>query len=154
MHPLGFSQGERLSDHYLNNLVGNPLESAIAVAHMIFGGVFDRHPGLKLCVAHGGGYLPAYFGRLDHGFRARPDCRQHIARLPSEYLRGLYYDTLVFDREQLDFLVRRYGADHLCLGTDYPFDMSEPDPLGFHAHLSENDRAQILGGTAARLLGL
>jgi aminocarboxymuconate-semialdehyde decarboxylase len=154
MHPLGFSHGERLSDHYLNNLIGNPLESAIAVAHLIFGGTLDRHPRLHICVAHGGGYLPGYFGRLDHGWRARADCRQHITRPPSEYLHRLYFDTLVFDPAQLDFLVRTYGADHLCLGSDYPFDMSEPDPVGFHARLSPQDRAQILGGTAAKLLGL
>lgn len=154
IHPLGFTHGERLSDHYLNNLIGNPLESAIAVAHLIFQGTLDRHPGLRICIAHGGGYLPAYFGRLDHAWRARADCHQHINRPPSEYLRRLYFDTLVFDRAQLDFLVATYGADHLCLGSDYPFDMSEPDPVGFHTHLSPHDRAQILGGTAATLLGL
>lgn len=154
MHPLGFSHGERMSEHYLNNLIGNPLESALALSHLIFGGVLDRHPGLRLCVAHGGGYLPTYSGRLDHGFRARPDCRQHIEHPPSDYLRRLYFDTLVFDRDHLDFLVRRYGADHLCLGSDYPFDMSEPDPVGFHAHLPDEARHAILGGTAAKLLGL
>jgi aminocarboxymuconate-semialdehyde decarboxylase len=154
MHPLGFTHGQRLSEHYFNNLIGNPLESTIAVGHLIFGGVLDAHPGLKLCVAHGGGYLPGYIGRMDHAFRAREDCRQHIHREPSSYLRQLYFDTLVFDRGQLENLVRTYGADRLMMGTDYPFDMSEPDPIGFHAALSEADRENILGGTAARLLGL
>ena len=154
MHPLGFTHGQRLSEHYFNNLIGNPLESTLAVAHLIFGGVLDAYPGLKLCIAHGGGYLPSYFGRMDHAFRAREDCRQHIHREPSSYLRQLYFDTLVFDPRQLEFLVQTWGADHLLLGTDYPFDMSEPDPVGFHAHLSESDREKILGGTAARLLGL
>lgn len=154
MHPLGFSHGERLSEHYLNNLIGNPLESAVAIAHLIFGGVLDRHPGLRICVAHGGGFLPTYSGRLDHGFAARSDCRQHITLPPSEYLKRLYFDTLVFDRDHLDFLVQRYGAERLCLGSDYPFDMSEPDPVGFHAHLPEPVRQRILGGTAAELLGL
>jgi aminocarboxymuconate-semialdehyde decarboxylase len=116
--------------------------------------VLDRDPGLRICVAHGGGYLPSYFGRMDHGWRVRPDCREHIEHAPSDYLRRLYFDTLVFQPAQLDFLVRTYGADHLCLGTDYPFDMGEPDPIGFHAHLGEADRAAILGGTAAKLLGL
>ncbi|MFO7276357.1 MAG: amidohydrolase family protein [Pseudomonadota bacterium] len=154
LHPLGFTHGQRLSEHYLNNLIGNPLESAIAVAHLIFGGVLDAHPGLKLCVAHGGGFLPSYWGRLDHAWRARSDCRQHITRPPSEYLRRLYFDTVVYDRRHLDFLVQTYGADHLLAGSDYPFDMAEPDPVGFLAHLPDEDREKILGGNAVRLLGL
>lgn len=154
LHPLGFSHGERLRGHYLNNLLGNPIDATIAVAHLIFEGVLEQLPGLKICVAHGGGYAGAYWGRLDHAWRARPDCRRHIPRPPSHYLRRLYFDTLVFDPAQLRFLIETHGADHLCLGTDYPFDMSEPDPIGFHAELAEHDRAQVLGGTAARLLGL
>lgn len=154
LHPLGASHGERLRDHYLNNVLGNPIDSAIAVAHLIFDGVLEQLPGLKICVAHGGGYAAPYWGRLDHAWRVRPDCRRHISKPPSEYLRRLYFDTLVFDQDQLEFLLRTYGAAHLCLGTDYPFDMSEPDPLGLHAGLSEADRAGVLGGTAAKLLGL
>ena len=154
LHPLGASHGERLRDHYLNNVLGNPIDSAIAVAHLIFDGVLEELPRLKLCVAHGGGYAASYWGRLDHAFKVRPDSRRHISRAPSEYLRRLFFDTLVFDQGQLEFMLKTYGADHLCLGTDYPFDMSEPDPLGFHAGLSEDDRALILGGTAAKLLGL
>ncbi len=154
LHPLGASHGERLRDHYLNNILGNPIDSAIAVAHLIFDGVLEELPHLKLCVAHGGGYAAPCWGRLDHAWQVRPDSRRHISRKPSEYLRRLYFDTLVFDRAQLEFLLQTYGADHLCLGTDYPFDMAEPDPFGFHAGLSEADRALILGGTAAKLLGL
>lgn len=154
LHPLGFTHGERLRDHYLNNLLGNPIDSTIAVAHLIFDGVLEQLPGLKLCVAHGGGYAATYWGRLDHAWRARSDCRQHISRPPSHYLRRLYFDTLVFDKAQLRFLIETHGADHLCLGTDYPFDMSEPDPLGFHAELPESDRDKVLGATAASLLGL
>jgi len=154
LHPLGFTHGERLREHYLNNLLGNPIDSTIAVAHLIFDGVLEQLPGLKICVAHGGGYNAAYWGRLDHGWRVRADCRQHIPKPPSHYLRKLYFDTLVFDRAQLKFLLETHGADHLCLGTDYPFDMSEPDPLGFHAELGDSDRAKVLGATAAELLGL
>lgn len=152
LHPLGFTHGERLRQHYLNNLLGNPIDSTIAISHLIFDGVLERLPGLKLCIAHGGGYAATYWGRLDHAWRARPDCRMHISKPPSHYLRQLYFDTLVFDPQQLQFLLQTYGADHLCLGTDYPFDMSEPDPLRFHSQLSEADRAKVLGGTAARLL--
>ncbi|MGH8227537.1 MAG: amidohydrolase family protein, partial [Steroidobacteraceae bacterium] len=105
LHPLGFTHGERLRDHYLNNLLGNPIDSTIAIAHLIFDGVLDRLPGLKLCIAHGGGYAATYWGRLDHAWRARPDCRRHISKPPSHYLRKLYFDTLVFDRAQLRFLI-------------------------------------------------
>jgi aminocarboxymuconate-semialdehyde decarboxylase len=154
IHPLGFTHGERLSDHYLNNIIGNPLESTIALTHLIFEGVLEDHPGLKVCVAHGGGYLPGYWGRMDHAYRAREDCRQHIAHEPSTYLRNVWLDTLVFDPDQLDSLVRTHGADRLCMGTDYPFDMAEPDPVGFHAKLDSDDRKRILGLNAAELLGL
>ncbi|MBB3957729.1 amidohydrolase family protein [Novosphingobium sediminicola] len=154
MHPLGFTHGARLAEHYLDNIIGNPLESSIALSHLIFGGVLEQHSGLKLCVAHGGGYLPAYWGRMDHAFRAREDCRQFIAREPSTYLRQVWLDTLVFDRDQLDSLIRNHGADRLCLGTDYPFDMGEPDPIGFHDHLPDGVKASLLGLNAAELLGL
>ncbi len=154
MHPLGFSHGERLAEHYLNNIIGNPIESTIALSHLIFGGVLKDHPGLKLCVAHGGGYLPGYWGRMDHAYRTREDCRQHIGQPPSLYLRQVWLDTLVFDPDQLQSLVRTHGAGRLCLGTDYPFDMSEPRPVEFHAALEEADRAKVLGLNAAELLGL
>lgn len=154
VHPLGFSQGQRLTQHYLNNIIGNPLESTIALSHLIFGGVLDQHPGLKLCVAHGGGYLPGYWGRMDHAWRARPDCRVHIDREPSSYLRQVWLDSLVFDKGQLDCLVATHGVDRICLGTDYPFDMAEPDPVGFCDHLPADMRAKVLGCNAAVLLGL
>jgi aminocarboxymuconate-semialdehyde decarboxylase len=154
IHPLGFTHANRMSEYYFNNLIGNPLESTLAIGHLIFGGVLDRYPGLRICVAHGGGYMPGYWGRMDHGWRARADCSEHCAHEPSSYLRKLWLDTLVFDQDQLDSLVHTHGPDRLCLGTDYPFDMSEPDPIGFHARLSEADKARIMGLNAADLLGL
>lgn len=155
MHPLGFTHGQRLTEYYLNNVIGNPLESTIAVSHLIFGGVLERHPGLKLCVAHGGGYLPTYCGRMDHAHAVRPECRLHITRPPSEYLKRLFVDTVMFDPHQLASVVETFGADHVLLGTDYPYDMAEPDPVGFVGTLRALDEAardQILGGNAARLL--
>ena len=116
--------------------------------------MLDRYPGLRICVAHGGGYIPGYWGRMDHGWRARGDCSEHCRHEPSSYLRKLWLDTLVFDQDQLDSLVRTHGADKLCLGSDYPFDMSEPDPVGFHARLDEHAKARILGLNAAELLGI
>jgi aminocarboxymuconate-semialdehyde decarboxylase len=154
IHPLGFTHAQRMSEYYFNNLIGNPLEASLAIGHLIFGGVLDQFPGLRICVAHGGGYVPGYWGRMDHGWRARPDCSEHCAHLPSSYLRRLWLDTLVFDKDQLDSLVRTHGADKLCLGTDYPFDMSEADPVGFHGRLEEHAKAQVLGLNAAELLGL
>lgn len=154
LHPLGFTHAQRMSEYYFNNLIGNPLESTLAIGHLIFGGVLDAYPGLRICVAHGGGYIPGYWGRMDHGWRARADCSEHCRHEPSSYLRQLWLDTLVFDREQLDSLVRTHGADKLCLGTDYPFDMAEPDPVGFHAHLDPAVQDLIVGRNAADLLGL
>jgi aminocarboxymuconate-semialdehyde decarboxylase len=154
IHPLGFTHANRMREYYFNNLIGNPLESTLAMGHLIFGGVLDRHPGLRICVAHGGGYMPGYWGRMDHGWRARADCREHCQNLPSSYLRKFWLDTLVFDQAELESLVRTHGADRLCLGTDYPFDMSEPDPVGFHSRLAQAERAKILGLNAAELLGL
>jgi aminocarboxymuconate-semialdehyde decarboxylase len=154
VHPLGFTHGQRLTEHYLNNLIGNPLESTIALSHLVFGGVLEQMPGLKLCVVHGGGYLPAYWGRMDHAFRSREDCRQHITRAPSTYLKQVWFDTLVFDRRELASLVQSVGAERLCLGTDYPFDMSEPDPVGFVSELEPAARLRVLGLNAAGLLGL
>lgn len=154
MHPLGFTDAKRMTEYYFNNLIGNPLESTLALGHLIFGGVLDAYPGLKICVAHGGGYIPGYWGRMDHGWRARGDCSEHCKHEPSSYLRKLWFDTLVFDKDELESLVRTHGADRLCLGSDYPFDMSEPDPVGFHDRLDEETKARILGLNAAELLGL
>ena len=157
LHPLGFSQGERLARHYLNNVIGNPLESTLAVSHLIFEGVFERHPRLCMCVAHGGGYLPGYSGRMEHAHGARDDCRLHIDKPPSEYLKRLYFDTVLFDPEYLAYLVRRFGSDHLLLGTDYPYDMAEADPVGFVLSapgLTADDHTRICGDNAARLLGI
>jgi aminocarboxymuconate-semialdehyde decarboxylase len=153
IHPLGFAH-ERFAEHYFSNVLGNPLESALAVGHLIFGGVLETYPGLKVCVAHGGGYLPAYFGRMDHAARARPDCREHIRHPPTHYLRKLWFDTLVHDKTQLAALIASHGADKLCLGSDYPFDMGEDDPVGFHAHLADGVRAKIVGMNVMELLGL
>jgi aminocarboxymuconate-semialdehyde decarboxylase len=157
MHPAGFTQPQRFAGHYFANLIGHPLEASLAIGYLIFDGVLDRHPGLKICVAHGGGYAPAYAGRMDHGYHARPDCRQHIALPPSAYLKRLYFDTMVFEPDQLAFLIEKYGSEHILLGTDYPYDMGDYDPRGLVARvpdLSQEDRERICGGNAARLLGL
>jgi aminocarboxymuconate-semialdehyde decarboxylase len=157
MHPHGFSDGRRLADYYLINTVGMPMDSTVAIARLIFGGVLERDPDLKICVVHGGGYLPSYPARFDHAYRARDDCREHISRPPSEYLGRLFFDTMVFDTGDLGRLIERYGAEHVLMGSDYPYDMGADDPIGFVMSvdgLSDHDRTRILGGNAAALLRL
>lgn len=157
MHPLGWTQAERLTNHYFNNVIGNPLDTTVAVSHLIFDGVMARHPRLKVLVAHGGGYIAHYWARMDHAWRARPDTRTVIKRKPSSYLEKFHFDTITHDPEMLRRLVERFGADHVVLGTDYPYDMGDDDPLGMVAQvkrLPKADRDLIVGGNAARLLKL
>jgi aminocarboxymuconate-semialdehyde decarboxylase len=155
LHPAGFTQGQRLTDFHLNNVIGNPLETTVALSHLIYGGSLDRMPGLKLVLAHGGGTLGAYTGRFDHAHHSRMDCA-HCKHPPSHYLRRMYMDSVVFDPVELKHLVGKFGADRILAGTDYPYDMAEPDLLGFieRAGLPVEDAAAILGGNAAQLLGL
>ncbi len=156
IHPFGTSLGERVNRFYLQNVIGQPIETTIALSHLIFGGVLDRHPGLKILAAHGGGYLPFYTGRSDHAYGVRPDAHV-MERAPSEYLRRIFFDSLVYSAASLRNLVAQVGASQIVVGTDYPFDMGSYD---VHAliesveSLSAEDRAAILGGNAVRLLGL
>ncbi|MGZ5048466.1 MAG: amidohydrolase family protein, partial [Usitatibacter sp.] len=155
LHPIGFTQGERLMDHYLNNVVGNPMETTIAASHLIFDGVMARHPKLKVVLPHAGGYLAHYWARMDHAHRARPDCRTVIKKAPSSYLAKMYFDTITFDPQMLRHMIDKHGAGHVLLGTDYPYDMAEMDPVGLIAsvpRLKRAERDMIEGGNAARLL--
>ncbi len=154
MHPLGYTQGDRLRNHYFNNVIGNPLETTVAVSHLIFDGVVARHPKIKFLAAHGGGFLAHYWARMDHAWRVRPDTRTVIKKKPSSYLEKFYFDTITFDPRLLKQLIDRYGADHVMLGTDYPYDMGEDDPRGLIAgvnRLSAADRKLIEGGNAMKL---
>jgi aminocarboxymuconate-semialdehyde decarboxylase len=157
MHPIGFTQGERLMDHYFNNVIGNPLETTVAASHLIFDGVMERHPKLKVVLPHAGGYLAHYWARMDHAWKARPDCRTVIRKKPSRSLERFYFDTITFDPGMLGHLIERFGAEHVLLGTDYPYDMGVEDPVGFIdkvRKLGSKDKARIMGGNAARLLGI
>src|SRR5919108_4747045 len=155
MHPIGFTQGERLVNHYFSNIIGNPLETTVAASHLIFDGVMERHPKLKVVLPHGGGYLAHYWARMDHAYQARPDTRGQMKRKPSSYLERFYFDTITFDHGMLAHLIARFGADHVLLGTDYPYDMGVERPVEFIGGvkgLSGAERAAIEGGNAARLL--
>src|SRR5579875_2369638 len=157
IHPNGFTEASRLTRHYFNNVIGNPLETTIALHYLIFDGVLERHPKLKILAVHGGGYLGAYPGRIDHAWGARSDCQAGLPKPPTSYLRQIYVDSVVFTPAQLKALVDFFGADHVLMGTDYPFDMLEYDPLGHIASVDEFDaatRAAISGGSARKLLGV
>ena len=157
IHPNGFSDACRLSDHYFNNVIGNPLETTVAASHLIFDGVMERHPTLRVLLAHGGGYLAHYWARMDHAHSAREDCRTVISEPPSTYLRRMYVDTITFDPQMLRHLIDTHGADHVVIGTDYPYDMGEEDPLGLLnsvAGLTDEEHELITSTTAAWLLGI
>jgi aminocarboxymuconate-semialdehyde decarboxylase len=157
MHPIGYTDGSRLMDHYFNNVIGNPLETTVATAHLIFDGVMEKHPKLKIVLPHAGGYLAHYWARMDHAWKARPDCSTILKKKPSKSLEKFYFDTIAFDPGMLGHLIERFGADHVLLGTDYPYDMGMEDPVGFInkvSKLSARDKGRIMGGNAARLLGI
>ncbi|RSS28253.1 amidohydrolase family protein [Streptomyces sp. WAC08452] len=154
LHPFGCTLDERLDRWYLSNTVGQPTENAVALSHLIFSGVLDRHPGLKIIAAHGGGYLPTHIGRSDHAWSARSDAGAGCAHPPSSYLRRLYFDSLVHDPHVLRELVRVAGADRVLLGSDFPFDMGTEDPVAAlrAARLPDADFHAVRGGNAAALL--
>jgi aminocarboxymuconate-semialdehyde decarboxylase len=157
LHPIGFTDTSRLKEHFLTNVIGNPLDTTFALSHIVFGGVLERYPKLKIVAAHGGGFIGHYPARMDHAYRVRPECHDHIKRPPSYYMKKIYYDTMVFGEPQLEHLVNLWGADHVVIGTDYPYDMGYYKPVDFvngTRSLSRAEKDQIIGGNAAKLLGL
>jgi aminocarboxymuconate-semialdehyde decarboxylase len=157
IHPNGFTEASRLTRFYFNNVIGNPLETTIALHYLIFDGIFERHSRLKVLAVHGGGYLGAYPGRIDHAWGARSDSHGALPQPPTAYLQQIYVDSVVFTPHQLAALVGVFGPDHVLLGTDYPYDMAEYDPLGHIAAVADFDAttvAALAGGNAKRLLGL
>lgn len=157
IHPSGFTEPRRFTEFYFSNVIGNPLDTTLALHHLIFAGVLERYPSLKILAAHGGGYLPAYSGRIDHAWGARSDAHGDLPNPPSFYLKKIWLDTIVFTPHQLAALAELFGVEKLLLGTDYPYDMGEYDPLGHIASVqsfSEADRAAIAGGNARTLFGI
>jgi aminocarboxymuconate-semialdehyde decarboxylase len=156
LHPVDTIGRDRTGNYYLRNLLGNPYDTGVAAASLIFGGVLDAFPRLEVNLPHAGGAFPGLIGRLDHGTKVRPELK-HMKRLPSEYLRRFTYDTIGHDDRINLNLVRLVGADRVVLGSDYCFDMGLVDPVGTVNRLeavSAADRELILGRTAARLLRL
>jgi aminocarboxymuconate-semialdehyde decarboxylase len=149
--------GRGVHRYFLGNLVGNPAESTIAIAHLIFGGVLERHPGLRLCAVHGGGFAPYQVGRWDHAFhRNARGAAAHLTRPPSEWVSMLYYDTVLHSSRSLRMLIDLVGPEQVVMGSDYPFEMGDPDPVGTVAGvpgLTSEQRYLVLSGNLTRLLG-
>jgi aminocarboxymuconate-semialdehyde decarboxylase len=158
LHPQGVPDLEKRlqGNGLLTNVIGNPLETTIALSHLIFEGTLDRFPGPRLCAAHGGGYLPSYSARSDHGCLTFPErcSKTPLKKRPSEYVRDLYYDSIVFTPEALRHLVAECGASQIVMGTDYPYPWTSTavEHILGTPSLSDAERAAILGDTACRLL--
>ena len=161
IHPQGTAElgasGRLKGNGVLENVIGNPLETTIALSHLIFEGTLDAYPGLKICAAHGGGYLPSYAARSDQGCVTFPErCTKVLKKKPTEYLRQLYYDSMVFTPEGLRHLIAEVGASRIVMGTDYPFPWTRTavDHILDTAGLSDAERSAILGETAEKLLAI
>jgi aminocarboxymuconate-semialdehyde decarboxylase len=155
LHPINVAGMDRLGSYYLNNLIGNPLDTTIAAACLVFSGVLERHPSLKICLAHGGGFVPYQAGRFLHGWHVRAEPKKKLPKPPTDSLQRFYFDTIVHSKEVLEFLVGNAGADRVLLGSDYPFDMGMPDGVLQVRSLSlpAAEQASILGGLAQTMLG-
>ena len=157
VHPWDMMAKEKMTEYWLPWLVGMPAESSLAICSMIFGGVFERLPNLKVAFAHGGGSFPATIGRIEHGFNVRPDLvAVHNEVNPREYLNRIYLDTLVHDPLKLDYLLNLMGPNQLALGTDYPFPLGELEPgkLIESMPYEDNIKERLLNGTALEWLGM
>ncbi|MFC1897745.1 amidohydrolase family protein [Chloroflexota bacterium] len=157
IHPWQVAGADRMKDYHLRNLVGNPLDTTLAAAHIVFGGILDKCPNLKVCLAHAGGYVPYQRGRWEHGYEVRPESKVNISKTPSHYVSLLYFDTITHFAPALEYLISSVGAEKVVMGTDYPYDMGDFQPVRTVTSLqrvSEDDKQKILGGNAACLFKL
>ena len=155
-HPAFRDDKGMFSKYYLTNFYGNPLGTAMVIASLIFGGVLDKCPGLKLAFTHGGGFFPYQLGRLQHGYEVREEPKVNGAKSPEKYMHQLYFDSILFTGKQLRFLVEMAGADHVMMGTDYAFDMAETAPVDFirNAGLEPAQVNAVLTENANRIFGV
>ena len=153
LHPQNTGDITRMKEYHLWNLAGFPLETALAASRLLLSGTFEKYPGFKIILAHGGGYFPYQVGRLDHGYTVRKEL-QHLPRRPSEYLANIYCDTLTHNALSLRFLVDRMGDDHVVIGSDYPFDMGYDQPVEMvkASGLGLAREAKVLGKNLAKLM--
>jgi aminocarboxymuconate-semialdehyde decarboxylase len=156
IHPGNVAGADRLRSYYLNNLIGNPLDTTIAAACLIFGGVLERYPTFKPVMVHGGGFIPYQGGRWVHGWHVRPEPKVHLKHSPEKYLERFRYDTICHSNTSLEFLISSTGADRVFLGSDYPYDMGMLDCVRHVRSLNipAASRDTILGGHAKTLLAL
>lgn len=158
VHPWDMVGQERMRKYWLPWLIGMPTETTLAICSMIFGGVLERLPRLRVLFVHGGGSFPATVGRIEHGFRARPDlCAVNNERGPREYLGKFYVDTAVYDPKALDVLLDLVGPEKIALGSDYPFPLGEAVPgrmVDECTHLSSEIKERLLRGTPLEFLGM
>ncbi len=156
VHPHDAALGPRTKAYYLSNLIGNPVNTTIAAASLVFGGVFQRHPGLKVLLAHGGGFAPYQAGRFIHGWQVRQEPKVSLKVSPEQDLDRFWYDTLTHSLPTLKSLIEWSGANKVLLGTDFPFDMGEFDCADRvkALKLARDDEATVLGGCAESLLNL
>ncbi len=154
MHPQFVIPTDRFKDYYFRNFIGNPLETTIGAASLVFGGVMERHPNLKICLSHAGGYIPYQMGRFRHGWDVREDAKPRLKVSPEASFRRFYFDTLSHFDGALQFLVNNYTADHVLLGSDYPFDMGNLDcpAVVKRQQISGMDKETILYRNAEQLL--
>lgn len=154
-HPYYVGSKRGLEDYYLTNLIGNPQDTTVMLANLMFSGALDELEDLRICLAHGGGFTPYQIGRLVHGHAVRPEARRFSATSPKKLLRRLYFDSLVFDPQALRYLIDLVGADHVCIGTDSPFDMADEHPvktIASVARLTQVEHDDLCCGTALTLL--
>ena len=146
-----------MGGYHLINTIGNPLDTTLAAARLVFGGVFDKNPNLKFCLAHAGGLVPWLRGRWEHGYEVRPEAKLNIKEPPSKYIPLFYVDTITHSDPLLEFLIKSIGADKVMMGTDCPFDMADSEPVDRLRRLRGipvKDKQQVLGDNAAKLLKL
>ena len=157
VHPINNAGADRMRSYYLGNIVGNPMETTLAIGSVVFGGVLERFKKLVFCWGHGGGFWPYQVGRFDHGYEVRNEPKANIDHLPSEYASRMYYDTITHSEAALGYLVSVMRAGNVLYGTDFPWDMGDYDSIPMIKELkgvNAGDKTKILGETSAELFNV
>jgi len=154
VHPINNAGADRMASYYLGNIVGNPMETTLAIGSVIFGGVLEKHRELRFCWAHGGGFFPYQIGRFDHGYEVREETKVNLRKPPSGYINAMYFDTITHGEPALSFLIKQMGADRVLFGTDFPWDMGEYDSISMirgMRSLSDREKIMVFEENSAKL---